>query len=186
MRTPWVESQTASVFTVLKTPTPIDHLVSPTGGVVGTTVVIKGSGFTAISSVQFGGQEATFTVNSPTQITAKVPATAVTGKIKVTNYVGSGQSAAIFTVTRGKIIINKFSIAPAGGQYTWDLTGVNFSGVTRVTAGGISEPFRIVSDSLIEVAAAAGDSNAPIGVFSPTDSAQWCCGFSQAAAAAKK
>ena len=177
--------QTADVYTVLPTPLPSVTSFNPASGAVGTTVVIKGTGFTAITSVQFGGSEATFTVNSPTQITAKVPASAVTGKIKVTNYVGSAQSSAVFTVIHGKIIINSFRPDSSGGPYTWDLTGVNFTGVTSVTAGGLSVAFRIVSDSLIEVDGAAGNSSGLISVASPTDSAQWCCGFSQTPAVAR-
>ena len=46
---------------------------SPASGPVGTKVVVTGTAFTAATSVQFAGKEATYTVNSATQITATVP-----------------------------------------------------------------------------------------------------------------
>jgi len=72
---------------------------SPASGPVGTPVTITGTGFTGASRVTFGGIAATeFTVNSVTQITATVPAGAITGKIAVTTAGGTGTSAASFTV----------------------------------------------------------------------------------------
>jgi hypothetical protein len=57
---------------------------NPTSGVIGTSVVITGVGFTGVHRVRFNGTSATFTVNSNTQITATVPAGATTGPISVT------------------------------------------------------------------------------------------------------
>lgn len=57
---------------------------NPTSGVIGTSVVITGIGFTGVNRVRFNGTSATFTVNSNTQITATVPAGATTGPISVT------------------------------------------------------------------------------------------------------
>jgi hypothetical protein len=57
---------------------------NPMSGVIGTSVVITGVGFTGVNRVRFNGTSATFTVNSNTQITATVPAGATTGPISVT------------------------------------------------------------------------------------------------------
>jgi hypothetical protein len=57
---------------------------NPMTGVIGTSVVITGVGFTGVNRVRFNGTSATFTVNSNTQITATVPAGATTGPISVT------------------------------------------------------------------------------------------------------
>jgi len=69
---------------------PMLKTFSPTSGPVGTQVTITGSGFTGASKVTFGGVKATtYTVDSGTQITAIVPAGAVTGKIAVTTTGGT-------------------------------------------------------------------------------------------------
>jgi uncharacterized repeat protein (TIGR03803 family) len=73
---------------------------SPTSGPVGTSVIITGESLTGASVVGFGGvAAASFTVNSDTQITASVPAGAMTGPISVIAPGGSAQSATSFTVT---------------------------------------------------------------------------------------
>jgi hypothetical protein len=72
---------------------------TPTSGPVGTSVKITGTNFTGATAVTFNNVTATFTVNSATQITATVPATATTGKIKVTTPGGSATSTADFVVS---------------------------------------------------------------------------------------
>lgn len=71
--------------TVTATPSLTLTSFSPAFGPAGTPVVITGTGFTGSTHVTFNGVDATFTVNSPTQITATVPDTAIDGKISVTN-----------------------------------------------------------------------------------------------------
>jgi hypothetical protein len=72
------------------------HSVSPPSGPASTTVVISGVGFSAVTRVRFGGVDAEFTVDSDTQITAKVPPGATSGPITLSV---PGASAGIaFTV----------------------------------------------------------------------------------------
>lgn len=89
---------------------------TPTSGTAGvTSVTITGTNFTAATSVRFNGTATDpflwgtnlwnagrwgpgFAVDSATQITAIVPATATTGKIQVTTANGTGTSATDFTV----------------------------------------------------------------------------------------
>jgi uncharacterized repeat protein (TIGR03803 family) len=72
----------------------------PITGSVGTTVTITGVSLTGATSVTFGGVKSTsYTVNSDAQITATVPAGAVTGKIVVRTSGGSATSPTSFTVT---------------------------------------------------------------------------------------
>jgi IPT/TIG domain len=85
-------------FTVTTTAAPTITSFMPTSGPVGTIVKITGTNFTGATSVTFNNVAATFTVNSATQITATVPATATTGKIKVTTPNGSATSATNFVV----------------------------------------------------------------------------------------
>jgi uncharacterized repeat protein (TIGR03803 family) len=73
---------------------------SPTSGAASTSVVITGNSFNGATEVVFAcGQAATFTVNSDTQITATVPAGAMTGTISVVTPGGNVGSATVFTVT---------------------------------------------------------------------------------------
>jgi len=78
---------------------PVISSFSPTSGPVGTVVTITGSGLSQTMIVKFATVKATsFAVNSDTQVTATVPAGAVTGKISVTTPGGSASSATAFTV----------------------------------------------------------------------------------------
>jgi uncharacterized repeat protein (TIGR03803 family) len=73
---------------------------SPASGPAGTSVVITGNSFTGATEVVFEcGQTATFTVDSDTQITATVPAGAMTGTISVVTPGGNVGSSTVFTVT---------------------------------------------------------------------------------------
>jgi IPT/TIG domain-containing protein len=84
---------------------PTITLFTPTSGPVGTSVKITGTNFSGTgitnAAVTFNNVAATsVVVNSATQITATVPSTATTGKIKVTTSCGSITSATDFTVSK--------------------------------------------------------------------------------------
>jgi hypothetical protein len=101
---PGGSTTSATSFTVTTTPPPPGPSISgfsPTSGKVGTSVVITGSGLSGATRVTFsGGKNATFTVDSGTQITTKVPAGAKSGPISVTTGAGSTTSSGSFTVTK--------------------------------------------------------------------------------------
>jgi uncharacterized repeat protein (TIGR03803 family) len=81
--------------------TPAILSFNPTSGPVGTQVIILGTSFTGAKKVSFGGVKATtVTVDSDTQITATVPAGALTGKIQVVTAGGTATSSGVFTVTQ--------------------------------------------------------------------------------------
>ncbi|RKS94668.1 IPT/TIG domain-containing protein [Flavobacterium limicola] len=68
----------------------------------GSSVVITGTNFTGATAVNFNGIPASsYTVNSNTQITAQLPATATTGAITVTTPGGTATSTSSFTVSLG-------------------------------------------------------------------------------------
>lgn len=71
---------------------------SPSAGPVGTSVVITGMSLSQATVVTIGGVKATFTINSDTQVSAVVPAGAITGKVKITTKGGAAASATNFTV----------------------------------------------------------------------------------------
>ncbi|WP_187293869.1 IPT/TIG domain-containing protein [Gloeobacter kilaueensis] len=121
---------------------------SPTSGMPGTKVVIKGSGFyTGTSSVKFGNGYATYSVDSDSQITATLPNNATTGKI-VVNVNGSlTSSSGSFNVP---IYISSFS--PSSG---WPGTKIVIKGagfynaVSSIKFGDGYATYSVDSDSQI-------------------------------------
>lgn len=87
-------SATRTAVTAIIHNMPTVNSFSPVSGDSGTTVLITGTNFTNnVSSVRFGGVTAmSFTVNSPTQITAVV-GTGASGAVTVTNDCGTGSQA---------------------------------------------------------------------------------------------
>jgi uncharacterized repeat protein (TIGR03803 family) len=65
---------------------------------IGAKVLLLGQGFTGATSVTFNGVEATFTVNSDTEITTTVPTGATKGYIVVTTPSGTVSTKVFFTV----------------------------------------------------------------------------------------
>ena len=104
-------------------PAPTISSFSPTNGPVGTTVTITGNNFSGATSVKFNNIIAAFTVNSNTQITATVPASATTGKISVSKSTGTATSASNFTITAPAQftlttnVIGLGNVNPSGGSY---------------------------------------------------------------------
>lgn len=90
-------------FTVVQLPTITGF--SPSSGSSGTIVAINGTNFSSVDSVEFfGGANATYTVNSSSQITVTVPSAALTGAITVYTSVGSATSTGSFTIIPDLII----------------------------------------------------------------------------------
>jgi hypothetical protein len=111
-------------------PAPTITSFAPAKGKVGRNVVIHGTEFTGTTALHFGGTPAAiFTVNSPTQITAKVPAGAGTGPISATNAGGTGTSTALFVVQHARRLSLVMSRTKAKGTLTAT------DGFTRVAAG---------------------------------------------------
>ncbi|MEA2163027.1 MAG: large repetitive protein [Thermoanaerobaculia bacterium] len=99
---------------------------TPSSGASGTSVAISGTNLIGTSSVTFNGTPAVYTVNSSTQITATVPASATTGTIAVTTAGGTAASAGAFTVVSGTHWTNA-----SGGN--WNVAS-NWSGGSVPTA----------------------------------------------------
>ncbi len=94
--TPVSTGQSASSFVVIQAPE--IAAFTPGRGFPGTVVTITGNNFSTASQVTFGGAAATFTVNSATQITATVPAAAISGPIAITGVAGVGTSPTDFLI----------------------------------------------------------------------------------------
>ena len=80
------------------TPSPTITSFTPNSGGTGTTVTITGTNFTGTTAVRFGGTDAqSYTVDSPTQITAVV---------------GNGSSGNVTVITPG-------GTATSAGAFSW-------------------------------------------------------------------
>ena len=113
-------------------------------------MTVTGTDFTGATQVTFNGVSApTFAVVSATKLTAKVPAGATSGPIAVTKTVGTGTSAAGFTVTLpAKPKIVKLSPTAAKRGVIVAITGTGF-GAKRVATSyvkfGLTKATKYVS-----------------------------------------
>lgn len=141
-------------------PDPIVTSVSPDSGTVagGTTVVITGQYLSNASSVRFGLEATSFTVDSDTKITAVTPAHAAgpVGVI-VTTPAGTSNTDVTYTFTGAGPTVTDVSpkTGPTAGGTTVTVTGTNFLGATQVTIGGTAVPFTIHSSTSISFVAPA-------------------------------
>ncbi|HEU5222494.1 MAG TPA: IPT/TIG domain-containing protein [Candidatus Lumbricidophila sp.] len=124
----------------------------PTAG--GTTVVITGSCFVNVTDVTFGGTSAaSFTVDSPTQITATTPAGvgAVDVSVISSGQCGTGTAPGGFTYVPAPTLLSLTpNHGPASGGTTVTITGSNFTGATEVAIDGVPvASFTVLSDSQI-------------------------------------
>ena len=94
--TPSGSTDSAASFTVV--PVPSITGFTPTSGAVGGSVTIEGANFTGATAVRFNGINAPFTVNSPSRISATIPASATTGTLSVITPGGTATSAGPFSV----------------------------------------------------------------------------------------
>ena len=107
---------------------------SPASGVTGDSVVLTGDNLGVATGVQFGSLTATFSVNSPSQITALVPANAVTAPITVSNIYGSVTSSANFSIL--PIIFREdFSSITGGNNTSSGGSGTAWAGNTNFPTG---------------------------------------------------
>jgi YD repeat-containing protein len=108
---------------------------TPSGGAVGTTVTISGSGFSTTSnlnSVQFNGVAASVLSSTANQIVTLVPNGASTGPISVTSPNGTATSAKTFSVGAQSNAPTISSFTPNVGVpgTTVTISGSNFDAAT--------------------------------------------------------
>jgi IPT/TIG domain len=158
---------------------------TPASGVAGTVVTITGSSFTGATAVSFGGVNATsFTVVSAVQITATVPASAATGRIRVTTPAGFAESATDFQIV-GAPTVTSFNPASGGVGTLVTVTGNNFTGATAVSVGGVAAgSFNVVSNTQITVTVPSGAATGRIRVTTPAGLAESTTDFQVTAAPA--
>ncbi|MBL7992804.1 MAG: IPT/TIG domain-containing protein [Candidatus Kapabacteria bacterium] len=127
-----VNSNTALgiTFTYLPHPIPTITSFSPASGTEGSSVTLSGTNFTGMSRITIGGALVTaFTVNSDNQITATVPAGAITGKIIVFKDVVSPTNTLIAQSATDYTVIPLLVFAKSGAEVT---SGQSLSAITGV------------------------------------------------------
>jgi IPT/TIG domain./FG-GAP repeat. len=121
---------------------------SPTNGIAGTVVTIKGENLTHATAVSFGGEPAaSFTVVDANTITAVVGA-GKSGDVSVTTPAGTATLSGF--VYLEPPTITSFTPTNAGEGDTVVIKGTNFTGVSAVSFGGVAaSSFTVTSDSTV-------------------------------------
>lgn len=149
-------------------PAPTLSGFTPTTGPPATDVTITGTNFQFVTDVKFfNNASATFTVDSTTQITAKVPNTAATGPITVTTQSGSATSSSDFTVQSIAPIVTNFTPTGGGAGTVVTITGSRFTGATSVKFGGVATSTFTVNNDTQITATAPNGTTGPICVTTP-------------------
>jgi len=138
---------------------------TPTSGTLGNTITITGTNFTGATAVNFGGvAAASFTVLSPTTITAVLGA-GYPGNVSVTTGKGTATLPG-FTYTGP--IISSFSPVAGNTGTVVTIRGLNFTGTTAVSFGGMpAASFSVVSPTVITAVVGSGASGV-VAVTTPT------------------
>ena len=121
-------------------PAPSVTALSPVAGLPagGATVVLSGSNFAQASAVEFGTVSASYTVNSPTQITATSPAGSGIVEVTVTTPSGTSSTSIAdeFTYEAAPILTGLSPVSgPTAGGTSVILAGTNLTGTSTVDFG---------------------------------------------------
>lgn len=103
--------------------------INPSSGLAGSSVVLRGTNFTGVTTVWFNGVSANFTVNSANQITATVPASTTTGPVSLAA-AGGFAGGSTFTVTEPALVAApRLGIALSGNAIvlTWPTNAPGYS-----------------------------------------------------------
>ncbi len=125
---------------------------SPGSGNIGTSVTIRGVGFSTISAqnqVKFNGVSAIVSASTLTELTVTVPIGATTGKIQVTNLTGTALSSANFNVLQGSPTITSFTPNLGNAGNTVSVNGRGFSNIADENLVKFNRTNSLVSDSTI-------------------------------------
>jgi hypothetical protein len=156
-------------FTVLLTP-PVPKIdsVSPTTALPGASVIISGVNFSLVTSVRFGGVNASFgpTLDTNHKIQATVPLAAGPGGQYITVINPNGEDSIPFNVDFSPVV-NSFSPASASTGDLITVSGVRFTGATSVMLGSASITYTAVNDSTITFNVPSGAISGAITVTTP-------------------
>lgn len=167
-------SATWNISCVPAPPGPVVTSVAPTSGPIagGTSVVITGATFTGATAVSFGSSAASYTVDSPTQITATSPA-GIAGAVNVSVTTPSATSVAAddFRYFAPPTVTSITpSVGPTSGSTTVIITGAGFAdapGTGAVKFGATTASYTINSDTQITATAPGGSGTVDVTVTTP-------------------
>ena len=133
-------SSAATITVLTGNGVPVISSFTPGSGAGGSSVVLTGSNFVGIATVKFNGMDAAFTVDSPNQITAIVPALAPSGAISVTGSYGTGSSPTPFTVLQSPVLISQIygASGSSGAVYNRDFVELHNRSANPVSLAGWS------------------------------------------------
>lgn len=146
---------------------PVVTALSPNAGRPGTIVTVLGSGFSAATSVNFGGVFLTPSILNDGQLTVAAPFFSVgtVVHVRVTTPVGTSLATDNdeFTYLPGPTVTSVTpSVGSAGTQVT--ITGSGFTGATVVQFGANNVVPTVVSDTVVTAIAPAGALGATVDV----------------------
>ncbi|WP_329454572.1 IPT/TIG domain-containing protein [Streptomyces sp. NBC_01497] len=144
-------------FFYLTAPTLIS--VTPTQGPAsgGAGVTLRGADLTGTTAVLFGATLATtFTVDSPTQLTAVTPPGSGTAPVTVTTPAGSSNSLAYTYVPAPHLSGLSPSQGPLDPGTVITLTGSGLTTTTAVRFGAVPAAFTLLSDATITASVPSG------------------------------
>ncbi|MFR9751962.1 IPT/TIG domain-containing protein [Nocardia sp. 004] len=155
-------------YTYLSAPTLL--ALSPTSGPAtgGNPVIITGTNLTGTTAVTFGITPApSFTVDSPTQITATAPAGTGTIGVTVTTTAGTSGPIGYTYLAAPTILALSPTSGPATGGNNVTITGTNLTGTTSVSFDGTPAAFTVDSATQITATAPAGTGTVGVTVTTP-------------------
>ncbi|MFG2581582.1 IPT/TIG domain-containing protein [Streptomyces malaysiensis] len=153
-------------------PAPTLTNLNPTNGPTagGNTITITGTNLTGTTQLLFGTNPATtFTINSPTQITATAPAGPASAvNVTVTTPGGSSNPLPYIYVAAPTVASVSPQFGPATGGTTVTIAGSNLALATQVHFGpNLATGLTVVSDAQLTVTAPAGTGTVVVTVTTP-------------------
>ncbi|MEU5733969.1 IPT/TIG domain-containing protein [Streptomyces antimycoticus] len=159
-------------YTYTPVPAPTLTNLNPTNGPTagGNTITITGTNLTGTTQILFGTNPATtFTINSPTQITATAPAGPASAvNVTVTTPGGTSNPLPYIYVAAPTVASVSPQFGPAAGGTTVIITGSNLALATQVHFGpNLATGLTVVSDTQLTVTAPAGTGTVVVTVTTP-------------------
>ena len=146
---------------------------APASAKWGDSVTLTGSDFSYVGSVSFNGVAASsFTIVSPTQITATVPYGATSGPVTVTDPAGSSTSTNDFTVLSNTTVSTGSEVLSLPGGVSVTFPSVSAAGFTNASESATDPssgaPFQVLGQNFYDITSTASFGT-PVTVAIPYD-----------------